>query len=645
MPKHRKRLPSVLLSGIVSTSGNYFSHCKTVALASATMPYSMGRKVFNVRAVVFCCWLALFLSPLPSLHAQQAPSSSRSSADIGTQQGVYLVFPFENAGASPRLDWLGEGLEELTIQYLADGGQQVYSHAGRAGELERYGLPSSAKLSRATMLRIAQDLDADYVIFGSFTSDGTSLSVQARLLRVDPPALLTPANETGPLNSLMDLHTRVVWQLLSANDKSYPLVFNDFAKAQRPLRLDAFEHFVRGLLANEDEPRLRELREAARLEPAWPDPAFSLGETYAARGDCNSALPWFARVPKTHQRYVEAIFATGVCRLQLNQPDKAEEVFTSLQEALRNNSNSGSGANTVVSGADLPEILNNLGLALARQGKTPAAQADLKRATELDPDEDDYPFNLGLIAFRANDFAAAAAAFQDASEREPDNPEDRALLIQSLEKAGKKAEADEERESATEALGPNALPIIRVDAKGEGKSDTKSDGKSDAKGDVQPRLDRIKTELDITALRLEIQSSGNASASASSSPVGSTDTPNSHIRTARQDLAAGNLDTAETEFRAALAADSGNASAHRGLAEVDRRRGKLDDAVKELQASLATRDSALVRTMLAKVYLEQKKFDLARSEAERALTLAPNYAEAKQLLDHLQNSKPGGGAQ
>jgi tetratricopeptide (TPR) repeat protein/TolB-like protein len=593
------------------------------------MRYSMGRNAFSVRTVVFFGSLVLFVSA--SLHAQLPPA--KAVAELAPQQGVYLVFPFENSGASPRLDWLGEGLEELTIQDLSDGAKQVYSHAGRAGELERYGLPSSAKLSRATMLRIAQDLDADYVIFGSFTSDGTSLTVEARLLRVDPPALLTPVHETGPLISLMDLHTRVVWHLLSANDKSYPTSLKDFSKAQRPLRLDAFEHFVRGLLANEDEPRIRELKEAARLEPAWPDPAFSLGETYAARNDCNSALPWFARVPKTHQRYVEAIFATGVCRLQLNQPDKAEEVFMSLQDALRNNSNSGSAAKNVLSGADLPEILNNLGLALARQGKTPAAQADLKRATELDPDEDDYPFNLGLLAFRANDFAAAAAAFQEASEREPDNPEDRAFLIQSLEKSGKKAEADEEREAVTEALGPNALPPVHVD--------TKADGKSDA----QPRLERIKTELDITALRLEIQSSGNAVASSASLSAGSADTPATHIRRGRQELTAGSLDTAETDFRAALAADAGNASAHRGLAEVDRRRGKLDDAVKELQASLATRDSALVRTMLAKVYLEQKKFDLARAEAERALTLAPNYTEAKQLLDHLQNSKPGGGAQ
>jgi tetratricopeptide (TPR) repeat protein/TolB-like protein len=586
----------------------------------------MSRNVFNARAIGFLC--AVVLSASGSLQAQQSAATSRPAA-ITPQQGVYLVFPFENAGASPRLDWLGEGLEELTIQYLSDSGAQVYSHAGRAGELERYGLPVSAKLSRATMLRIAQDLDADYVIFGSFGSDGTSLTIEARTLRVDPPALLTPVHESGELNSLMDLHESVVWHLLSANDKAYPLSLKEFAKLQRPLRLDAFEHFVRGLLATEDEPRIRELREAARLEPAWPDPDFALGETYAARGDCASAIPSFARVPKTHHRFVEAVFATGVCRLQLNQPDKAEEVFTSLQDALRNNSDRGPAAAEGLSGADLPEILNNLGVALARQGKLPAAQADLRRATELDPDEDDYPFNLGLLAFRANDFAAASKSFREAADREPDNPEDRALLIQSLEKAGNKAEADEEREAATEVLGPNAVPVVHVDTK----------------SDTQPRLDRIKTDLDITALRLEIQSSPTAVTSASNSAAGAPATAATHIRRGRQELAEGHLDTAESEFRAALAADASNAYAHLGLAEVDRRRGKLDDTVQEFQASLTTRDSAVVRTMLARVYLDQKKFDLARAEARRALALAPNYADAKKLLDHLQNSTPNGIAQ
>jgi tetratricopeptide (TPR) repeat protein len=574
------------------------------------MSFRVPRALF----ITLCCAIAF----LPScVWAQNATRSAAS------QQGLYLVFPFENNGSSPRLDWLGEGLEELTIQYLSDAGEQVYSHAGRAGELERYGLPTSAKLSRATMLRIAQDLDADYVIFGSFNSDGTSLTVDSHLLRVDPPALVAPVSETGPLTSLMDMQAKVVWHTLVANDKTYPLALAEFSKSLRPLRLDAFEHFVRGLLANEDEPRIRELREAARLDPAWPDPAFALGETYAGRGDCDSALPWFARVPKTNPHYVEANFAVGVCRLRLNQPDKAEEVFTALQYSIKGNPNPANAAS--VSGADLPELLNNLGLALAREGKMLDAQGDFKRAVELDPDEDDYPFNLGLLAFRANDFNAAAAAFREAVQREPDNAQDRALLIQSLDRAGKKAEADEERNTVAEAMGPNALPTVHVDPK----------------SDAQSQLDRVKTDLDVTALRLEILSSASSvvPASTNDESPSAASTPASHIRQGRQELAGGRLELAEAQFRAALAADSTNASAHLGLAEVNRRRYKYDDAITELQASLKSRDSAVVRTTLARVYMEQKKFALARDEAQKALALAPNYTEAKQLLDHLKDQK------
>jgi tetratricopeptide (TPR) repeat protein/TolB-like protein len=562
-----------------------------------------------------------------SLNAQAPVRTNGASPS-----GVYLVFPFENAGASPRLDWLGEGLEELTIQYLSAGGEQVYSHAGRAGELERYGLPPTAKLSRATMLRIAQDLDADYVIFGSFTSDGNSLTVNSRVLRVDPPALLPPVHDSAPLSSLMELQTGVVWKLVSANQPSYPITFKDFAKAQRTMRLDAFEHFVRGVLANDDEGRLRELREAARLEPSWPDPAFALGETYASRSDCDDALPWFARVPKAHQHYLEAAFATSVCRLQMNQPERAEEVLSALQDSLRDRAKRAPGA-AVVSSLEPPEVLNNLAIALVRQGKLPAAQADLRRATDMDPDEDDYPFNLGLISLRSGDFANAAISFREASEREPDNPEDRAFLILSLEKGGKKSEADEEREAAAEALGPNALPVVGTDSKADSPS----------------HFDRIKTDLDIAALRLEIESPG-ASPSSPATPLPGAragavveETPVTRIRRARQDLSAGSLDTAESEFRAALASDPSNAAAHRGLAEVAHRRGNLDEAVKELQASLAARDSAFVGTMLAKIYLDQKKFDLARDELQRVLKFAPNYTEAKVLLDHLQSSRPNGG--
>jgi tetratricopeptide (TPR) repeat protein/TolB-like protein len=574
-----------------------------------------------------------------SLAEPQTSTNSQVAAVSGPQQGVFLVFPFENGGASQRLDWLGEGLEELTIQRLSAAGQEVYTHAGRVSELERYGLPASAKLSRAAMLHVAEDLDADFVIFGRFASDGQKLTVESRILRVNvvtdrtgvsSTALLSPVRESGPLDSLMDLHLRLTWRLLSASDHTYSRSLAEFSKAQRPLRLDAFEHYIRGLLASEDEARLRELREAARLDPDWPDPDFALGQAYFVRRDCNSALPWFARVPTSHPRHLESVFSQGVCRLLLNQPDRAEEIFAALQDSLR----SSGGA-----GAEQPEILNDLAIARERQGKRQLAQSDLRRASEMAPDEDDYPFNLGLLALRAGEFAAAAGYFREASQREPDNPEDRALLIQSLESAGKKEEAAQEREAAKETLGTDALPAVRLETRRVARGKTQNEVEADA----LTRLERIMTELGDIALRSTVETpEPDASASAASE---ASDAPQARVRRGRQELAAGRLDAAEREFRAALRADESDAGAHRGLAEIDRRQGKLDDAVKELQASLEARDSAAAHTMLAKIYLEQKKPALAQAEAERALKLAPNYSEAKQLLDRLKNTKPGGAAQ
>src|SRR5712675_2684623 len=77
-----------------------------------------------------------------NVSAEQQPASLRPAL-APSSQGIFLVFPFENDGASPRLDWLCEGLEELTIQRLSAAGQQVFTHSGRTSELDRYGLPSS----------------------------------------------------------------------------------------------------------------------------------------------------------------------------------------------------------------------------------------------------------------------------------------------------------------------------------------------------------------------------------------------------------------------------------------------------------------------------------------------------------------------
>jgi tetratricopeptide (TPR) repeat protein len=564
----------------------------------------------------------LILCPL-RLASQQTNSTLPPQSHPHPKEGIYLVFPFENAGAPPRLDWIGEGLEELTIQWLSNSGHAVYSHDGRLNEMDRSGLPSAAKLSRATMLHVAQEMDADFVVFGTFTSDAQTLTVNARVMRVSPVALLPAVREGGPLETLMDLQSKVIWRLLTTNDRNYYLSQAEFNKLQRPLRLDAFEQYIRGLLANDDEVRMRDLKEAARLEPEWPEPAFALAQAYYARNDCASALPWYARIPATHERSVEAVFATGVCRLRMSQPDKAEQVFTSLQQVLQSGG---------LSGADLPEILNNLALAEIRQGNYPAATSALGRAGEIDPDEDDYPFNLGLLTLQQNELGAAATHFANAVNREPDNAEDLAFLIYTLDKVGKKTEADEQRAVAVEAFGEKGLPSLKIDTK----------------ADSLNKFERVKRELDTTTLRLDLEDprerkvNAGTATGADVSEAAMKESPAQYVRHGRQELNAGRLDAAEQEFRAALALDPNDASAHRDLAEIDRRHGKLEAAVEELKLSLAARDSAAARVVLARIYLEQKKTDLARAEVEKAVKLAPNYAEAKALLEHLQQGKAAG---
>jgi tetratricopeptide (TPR) repeat protein len=253
----------------------------------------------------------------------------------------------------------------------------------------------------------------------------------------------------------------------------------------------------------------------------------------------------------------------------------------------------------------------------------------LKRASELEPDEDDYPFNLGLLELQRKNNNGAAMYLKEAADRAPDNAEDMAMYLFALEKAGRSSEAENVRTSLNGILAAEDLPAIRITSK----------------KDTLTNLQRIKTELELTALHT--MSAANISVASASETSSAADTVGAQLRRGRQALSAGKLTEAEKEFHDVLAQDSKSAAGHRGLGETLHREGKDEAAVSELLVSIEERDSAIVRTILAKIYLEQKKPDLARAEVERALKLAPNYEDAKKLADHMKSpkqdeKKPGG---
>ena len=338
------------------------------------------------------------------------------------------------------LDWLGEGMAEITSERLEDRGLSVFSREERLAVLEKIGLPDSARFSHATMVKIAGEADADEIIYGRFVSDGKTVTLEAQVLHLNPPRLSEAFKQTSSMEDLLRAHARLSWQLLCAITKHDCLPEganrdeSSFSEPPASLRADTLEDFVHGLTETDEEARLRALREAARLEPAWDRPAYELGLIYFGRRDCESALPWFSRVPPNRPDGPEASFDTGVCHLLRNDPSRAEASFSGLMERARS-------SDPKDRLPEMAEVHNNLGIARLHLGNSMEAAAEFERATVLDADEPDYWINLGIAQLAAKQPAAAVTSFEHARNLAPEDKDARALLISTLESVGRGSDA------------------------------------------------------------------------------------------------------------------------------------------------------------------------------------------------------------
>jgi tetratricopeptide (TPR) repeat protein len=379
------------------------------------------------------------------------------------------------------LDWMGEGLSELTVERLEDRGVNVLSREDRLATLERIGLPDSARFSHATLIKIAAEADADVVVYGRFKSDGKTATLEARVLHLSPPSLSPPLMETSSMQDLLRAHARLTWQIVCTIDpKQCPQQGasrdeSSFTDPPASLRVGALENFVRGLTGSQDEERLRLLREAARLEPAWDRPAFELGQIYFKRRDCDSALVWYSRVPPNRPDGPVASFSTGVCHLARNDAGRADAAFSGLLERTRKPGEKDSLP-------ELPEMHNNLGVARLRLGKWNEAGTEFDRASALDPEEADYLVNIAIVKIIGKQAASAVAPLEHARKIDPDDKGAKALLIATLESLGRNPEAAAIRAEATESADKTPPPNLQD-------------------GNGLARLARVSRNLDRTLLR------------------------------------------------------------------------------------------------------------------------------------------------
>jgi tetratricopeptide (TPR) repeat protein len=409
-------------------------------------------KVFFSRRLVVGAVLMIILASLAIPCSGQTSATNKTTAggSVGVNNPTaraeaVVVFPFENTGHVGQMDWMGEGLSELAVERLSGHGPNVLSREERLAALEKLGLPAYSQVSRATMLKIAGEVDADYVVFGEFQPDGQTVQVTARILRVNPPKLSAPLTESGQLDSVADVQARVSWRVLcmvqnSLNSTAACEISSggaqQFLQGAIKVRPDALEFFVRGLHSPDDEGRLRDLRQASKLDPDWDEPIFSIAQTYYLRRDCESALGWFDRVPPSSSHMAEAGFDTGVCQLLRNDPLRAESTFSSV--AMR----SGARANAAAATGESAGIQSNLGTALLRQARYKEAAVDFERAEKIDPGEPDYWFNVGLAHYLMGEWEGAIQALREVARLQPDSSDAKNLLVAALDHHGNSEEAN-----------------------------------------------------------------------------------------------------------------------------------------------------------------------------------------------------------
>ena len=168
--------------------------------------------------------------------------------------------------------------------------------------------PSTTPAFRARLIlrgqptiRVAEQMDADYVVFGDYDFDGKTFTAKAQLLDMKKLRLAPTVQSSGPLTSLIDVQTDLAWQLLNQLPAPPAMTREQFLKSSKPIRLDAFENYIRGILATNRQEKLRHFREAIRLNPNYALAMLQLGRLYYDGQSMSRRRCGWPRYPRTTQ--------------------------------------------------------------------------------------------------------------------------------------------------------------------------------------------------------------------------------------------------------------------------------------------------------------------------------------------------------
>ena len=516
---------------------------------------------------------------------------AQSLVSVGERQ---LVMPFENATREARFNWLAEGAASVLTDDLIRLGAQALTREDRLRAFEHLRVPPVSTLSEATIIRIGQIVGAEQVIVGSFSVNGSLLTVHAWPIRLDTGRRFPEIMETGALSDLFALFARIARRVLP--DSTMPA--SELESAHPPLA--AFEQFVKGSITENPATQAMFLKEALRYAPDYHRARLALWRVYREQGDHRQALEVVRQIPAAYSLSRQARFDAALSLTELARYTEAIDELTALNREKRD-----------------AALLNALGVAqLRRTAKSPDSSAAgyFRQAIAANPSDPDLAFNLGYASWLAHDTLNAITWLREAVRRNPADDAAHWVLGVALQTSANAAEGQREKDLAKRLSSKYA----------------EWDKKQADASTVPPALERLKTELDAAGTpRVD-------DAIAAAEQRDQREQATFHLESGRRLFQAQRDAEAVAELRRAIYLSPYDREAHLLLGRLYLREGQIADAVDELKISIWSDDQADARLALAEAYVQARNVDGARIELQTVLTREPSNAAARSLLEKVE---------
>jgi tetratricopeptide (TPR) repeat protein len=506
---------------------------------------------------------------------------------------LLLVLPFDNLTDQPNLDWISEAVPEVLNRRLASAGFMPISRDDRLYALDHLGLPSTFQPSRASAIRLAQTLDADYVILGSFSTSGSRFQAKARILNVEALHLSAPLQEEADMTHLLDVLNSLAWGLAKQIDPQFAVARSTFVAAGVGLRVDAFENYTRGLVETDPAEQIRHLKEAVRLDPSFSPGLLALGKAYFANQQFELAATTLGRLPRNDPNAREADFDRGLAYFYLGSYVKAEDAFAFVSKQL-----------------PLPEVVNNQGVAASRRGLD--GTSFFQQAVAADPNDPDYQFNLALALSRKKDVPGALRAIGQTLKLRPQDTEAQAF-------------------QATLRAEPARTPAATAPA--SSRVNAAFDPTAAAENAPLERIKRTFNEASFRQAAFEMEQMEEEHMATLPPQKHAAALTEAGMRFFNQGL----ILEAEREFQAALAAHSDHAEAHAGLALVREHEGDTKEARLQAAESLNAQPNVTAYLVLARLDLQANQKPAAAAGVSSALKLEPQNSAARGLKQQIES--------